>query len=1308
MKIKFDSQNNVIMPEFILATRSGKKLGALPACNVTFKNRLNSYSEVFFKVYKYNNGKKCNLWDKIIGLKLVYCPTWNMWYDIEVETEEQNHTVKNVTCKSLGVSELSQVILHNIQINTADDIERDKYVPTVLYDPQKKEGSLLHRITEKIPHYKIEHVDRTVANIQRTFDFNDISLYDAFLEIAEEIKCLFILDCRINSENKLERTISVYDLESYCLDCNERGEFIKECSECGSHNVVAGYGDDTSVFVSVENLADNINYSVNMGQVKNCFRLAGGDDLMTAAIQSCNPNGSAYIWQFSKDMRDDMSDELDNKITQYDEKYAYYQKDKIYSLSENLLSRYNNIVNKYKGENNKLTAIPTSIKGYPSLMTAYYNVLETELYLKSVMMPSADINETTAADEVKKLTSSALSPTSVMDIGAASESTVSGAVAAYARAVVDNRYQVKVAESSYSDRVWRGRLKVTRYSDEEDTATTDSLTIQINDDRGNFVRQKIDKTLSKKEDKAHGITALFKLSDSAFKNIIKQYGLSSLKIFYDSCQSCLDILTDQGVADKELWTGKKPDLYTEIYLPYFNKLGYLQNEIKVREDEITVVCGTYDKDGLLIKEGVQTQLEKIKNNTQKALNFNEFLGEDLWAEFCSYRREDVYRNDNYISDGLSNAEIFDKALEFIETARKEIYKSAILQHSISASLKNLLVMKEFAPIVNKFELGNWIRIKSDDKIFRLRIIEFGGDFDNFNTLSVEFSDVLETADGISDWDSILKQASSIASSYGEVANQAEAGEQSFKHLKDWVDKGLDVTNQKIISGADNQTQVWDSHGILLREYDDAADDYSDLQLKIINSTLAMTNDNWKTIKTAVGKYYFFDPTDGYKLKVGYGVNAETVIGKMILGEALGIYNENGSMSFDKDGFKVTNGHNTFVVDPNSESILTVSHEGDPLLKFDDNGLLHIWGDGSALDINANDSITGLHTKITQTAEAIKLWAGEEDNKLSAEITVNREKITQEVTDRSSADEELSSRLTITESGISSLVKKTDETSTAFSEFVQNYDGFKSKVVTTDPSSGNFIGSQIEQNSEHIRLSWNKCSNYIQFEKGEMNIYSSSTHSDDTLLARFNDKGVGFYYKGQYVGRIGTNFMRGNTQMRGLSFDLDGDGDDYMAWAHKENDIYMIKLAYWVSDNLLRADCPFEFQSTAQFDSTVTFKKGISADNITGYIQSKQLANSCISTLELKNGAVTTDKIAGGAVTTAKIKTGAVTEVELADGAVTTDKIAGGAVTGDKIGDYTINYSKIKGGEFCEFTINNITYKFQGGLLTSVTKPEGFN
>ena len=33
--------------------------------------------------------------------------------------------------------------------------------------------------------------------------------------------------------------------------------------------------------------------------------------------------------------------------------------------------------------------------------------------------------------------------------------------------------------------------------------------------------------------------------------------------------------------------------------------------------------------------------------------------------------------------------------------------------------------------------------------------------------------------------------------------------------------------------------------------------YSPLQLKIINSTIAMTNDNWKTCKVGFGEFEFF-------------------------------------------------------------------------------------------------------------------------------------------------------------------------------------------------------------------------------------------------------------------------------------------------------------------------------------------------------------------------------------------------------------------------------------------------------------------
>lgn len=1294
MQLKFDSQNNVITPQFILATKNGRKLGAIPASNITFTNRLNSYSEVFFKIYKFNNGRKCNLWDKIVSLKLIYCPLWNTWYEADVSIEEQNDTVKNVTCKSLGVSELSQVMLNNIEINTADDIAREKYIPTVLYNPNNKDGSLLNRITEKIPNYKIKYVDETIKNIQRTFQFDNISIYDAFMEIAEEIKCLFVIGGEINSANKLERTISVYDLESNCCDCNNRGEFINECSSCRSTNVRKGYGEDTSVYVSVDNLANDINYKVNIGEVKNCFRLVAGDDLMTATIINCNPNGSEYIWQFSKDMREDMSATLNDKITQYDEQYSYYQTSKIYTISSSLRTQYNNIVNKYKNNNNSLIIIPSQIKGYPALMTSYYNIIEAELYLKNVMMPSSDINETTAADEVKKLTSVSLSPTSVVNIKVASESTVSGAVAAYARTIVDNRFQVKVTQSSYSNSIWRGRIRVTRYSDEEDTAETSSLQVRINDDHANFVRQKLDKELAKKDNDEYGIVALFKLSDTDFKNTIKQYGLSSLKMFYDSCQTCLDILTDQGVADKKLWEGKNPNLYNEIYLPYYNKLGYLQAEITVRENEIAVICGVYDRDGLLVSNGVETEVDRLRTETQKILDFQNFVGKDLWLEFCAYRREDTYQNDNYISDGLSNDEIFKRALEFLETARKEIYKSAMLQHSISATLKNLFVMKEFRQLADKFELGNLIRIKSDDKIFRLRIIEFGGDFDDLSTLSVEFSDVLETADGLNDWDSILKQASSIASSYGEISNQAEAGEQSFKYLKDWVDKGLDVTNQRIVSGADNQTQVWDSHGMLFREHDEFTDNYSDLQLKIINSTLAMTNDNWKTIKTAVGKYYFFDQTDGGKLKIGYGVNAETVIGKMILGEQLGIYTDNGSMSFDKNGLNITNNKNNFNVNPNSTKLLTISNDKKDIFWVDDKGILHICGDGAGLDITANNSVTGLQSSFTQTAEEIRLEVGTVDDRLSTKIDQTEEKITLEAERASEEEGRLSSRITANADGITSEVERAkDAENTLKSSIEQNAD--KIRLVVRKGEDG----TSFEVNPNAIRVAWNDSNNYIQLENGGMNIYSASSKSGGNLLMRLDNTGSRFYYKGTYVGKIGTNHMVNSSDMRGLSFDLDGDHDDYMAWAHKEGANYMIKFAYWVDGDLLRSDCPLEARSTFKASSSSVFN-GETTFNGNVYFK-----NSSIDGISIKDNSISGDKIQAlpatkisGYISSGNIGNGAVGEAELANNSVTTVKIASGSITPRHMDeDATVSetiYLKDRDG-------NTVSLKFLNGILTEL-------
>ena len=81
--------------------------------------------------------------------------------------------------------------------------------------------------------------------------------------------------------------------------------------------------------------------------------------------------------------------------------------------------------------------------------------------------------------------------------------------------------------------------------------------------------------------------------------------------------------------------------------------------------------------------------------------------------------------------------------------------------------------------------------------------------------------------------------------------------------------------------------------------DNLNDVYEDTQLKIVNSTLAITDDNWKTVKTAIGGFYYYDVETG-ELKYAYGVNAETVVGKLILGENMRLVNAGNTLSFTQD------------------------------------------------------------------------------------------------------------------------------------------------------------------------------------------------------------------------------------------------------------------------------------------------------------------------------------------------------------------------------------------------------------------------
>jgi len=913
-KLKIDRFGHVAEPTFILTTRSGKNLCLLPARHIHFSDSM-SGSEVSFDVYK----EECSdQWDKIKNFRLMYCPEYDSFYELTLDLNETTEIMKSISCVSLGEAELSQILLHDIEINTETDIARDDYVPTVLYDTTDTSASLLHRIMEKAPHYTIDHVDTTIADIQRTFTFDGTTLYDAFQEIGDEIGCLFVIKCSKDDNGAMYRSISVYDLMSYCLTstCHKRSDSIDVCQHCGGTNLQAGYGDDTTIFISTDNLTDDITYTTDTGAVKNCFRLVAGDDLMTATVRSINPNGSDYIWYISDDMREDMSDDLSAALTSYDTLYNAYNRTMGYTVSSDLVNAYNNLINKYTIYDSTLQTISASMTGYSAVMDAYYNVIDFVYYLSDELMPDASISDTSAAAQAALLTAANIGTVAVTDISIASSTTADSAVLAMAKTIVDSRYQVKISESTYtytsgdSTGTWVGKFSVTNYSDDTDTDETQSISLTVNDDYTTYVQNKIDKALANKATTSGvtDISGLFALADSessgtAFKLELQKYCLNRLNTFYDACQACLDVMVEQGTASQESWSD---NTYTQIYEPYYNKLNSIAAEIALRESEIATVQGVYDENGGVVTSGVLTELDGIREDVMEALDFQSYLGEALWEEMAAYRREDEYSNSNYISDGLSNSELIANAREFFETAQNEIYKSALMQHSISASLKNLLAMPEFSPIVDSFAVGNYLRIMADGNVYKLRLMSYDIDYESLDVLDVTFSDVVSDASYASEVRKQMQSLGNISGSYDSVKRQAGQGSQSKAQIRNWVQEGLDLTNLKIISNTENQDISWDSHGLLARAYYDDLDNYSDNQVKLTNTGLYVTKDAWKTASAGIGKFIYYDPDTGTN-KEGYGVIADTIVGNIILGQNIGVYNGDSSISIKYNGITITDG-----------------------------------------------------------------------------------------------------------------------------------------------------------------------------------------------------------------------------------------------------------------------------------------------------------------------------------------------------------------------------------------------------------------
>ena len=175
-----------------------------------------------------------------------------------------------------------------------------KYLNVQFYDPYLPELSLLHHVFDRIPEWKIGHVDKELWHQERTFSEDRTAVYDfLYNTAAETLKFVMVWDsingvCNFYKTEEDGVTTDTYVRTNvynpnfvYYSDINgtvaeeqpkDQDDVIKGVYYINVGNDIETQWD-TDVFISRENLVENLDISYSTDDIKTKLKITGSDDL---------------------------------------------------------------------------------------------------------------------------------------------------------------------------------------------------------------------------------------------------------------------------------------------------------------------------------------------------------------------------------------------------------------------------------------------------------------------------------------------------------------------------------------------------------------------------------------------------------------------------------------------------------------------------------------------------------------------------------------------------------------------------------------------------------------------------------------------------------------------------------------------------------------------------------------------------------------------------------------------------------------------------------------------------------------------
>lgn len=362
-------------------------------------------------------------------------------------------------------------------------------------------------------------------------------------------------------------------------------------------------------------------------------------------------------------------------------------------------------------------------------------------------------------------------------------------------------------------------------------------------------------------------------------------GVNSLKEEIDIYSSIQDV---QIAAE---WDKKDEDSDEyKAYISNLNKLNATKKELEKKQKAV---------------EDIQTQIQKVQNEItliSEDISVNKNFTPENLDRLSLFLREDEYSDDCfYVSEIDTDLDKINTQKELLVAGQKELKKISQPKLSFSASMKNIYAMPEFAPILNQFSLGNFVKVKlRDNFIKKARLLEVQLNFSDLSNFSCTFGDLLSAKDQGDIHADLLSQAVSAGKAVASGSSYWQKGYDVATAIDERIRNGLIDATTSIKSNSAGQSVSWDNYGIHLRKVADGVLDNHEGW--ITNNKFLYSDDNFQTTKSVFGNYTI-NGEEYWGILAGC-VRAGLVEGSSIVGGQICIgEQEDGSYAFmvDKDG-----------------------------------------------------------------------------------------------------------------------------------------------------------------------------------------------------------------------------------------------------------------------------------------------------------------------------------------------------------------------------------------------------------------------